>query len=594
MSFQTPIRISDALHRIGKRSLLLPAIQREFVWEAWQIEWLFDSILQGYPIGSFLFWEVRDPDAKRDYRYYEFLRVFRERYATHNPHIPTVGHGDFDAVLDGQQRLTALYIGLAGSYAYKRPRIWWDDTEEALPTRQLYLNVQTRAPEDTDKETGRLYELRFLTGAERDTAPENWFRVGEIVDVVDHYAFTQLLKRRNYQDSEFATRALSELHSAVHLKPLINYYLVQRATLEEALNIFVRVNGGGSKLSLSDMLLSTAIANWSVKDARKEILGLVDHVRARGFFIDKDLVLKTCLYLYSSDIRYKASNFTAAQVKPFEDNWDSIARSILSVFDLVRLFGFNDTSLTSHNALLPVIYWVHHRGLAGDLTTRKALGPDRHRIRKWLHTVLLKGIFGASADTTLAAIRKSFAGEDLQKRPLRSEVIDFPIEAIGAILQTQGKDPTISDEFIDALLDTRYEEKHAFSILALLAPNLDYQNGDFHKDHLHPATAFRTQRELRNRGVSEADLSFYRDEHNWNSILNLRHLDSTENKSKQDRPLRQWCESEAEKQEVSLGKFCLDHDLPSAPATLEFLNFREFIGGRRTRLRERLRDALTS
>jgi uncharacterized protein with ParB-like and HNH nuclease domain len=62
MSFQASISISDALSRIDDRRLLLPAIQRAFIWKSEKIEWLFDSLLQGYPIGSFLFWQVRDSD----------------------------------------------------------------------------------------------------------------------------------------------------------------------------------------------------------------------------------------------------------------------------------------------------------------------------------------------------------------------------------------------------------------------------------------------------------------------------------------------------------------------------------------------------
>src|ERR1700694_1466149 len=153
MSFQAPISISDVISRIRERRLLLPAIQREFVWGPKKVEWLFDSLLQGYPIGSFLFWEVRDSKAKAEYRYYEFLRGYRERYRTHNPEFSTTGHSDFDAVLDGQQRLTAVHIGFTGTYAYKRDRVWWENTEKALPTRQLYLNVLEKAPED-EAETG--------------------------------------------------------------------------------------------------------------------------------------------------------------------------------------------------------------------------------------------------------------------------------------------------------------------------------------------------------------------------------------------------------------------------------------------------------
>ena len=172
MSFQAPISISDAIAQIRAHRFLLPAIQREFVWGPEKIEWLFDSLLQGYPIGSFLFWEVRDAAAKSDYKYYEFLRVYRERFAIRNPEFSTHGHTDFIAVLDGQQRLTALHIGLVGTYAYKRPRVWWYDNEVALPTRRLYLNVAGQAPED-DAEAGRMYEFKFLTEDEYNAEPKN-------------------------------------------------------------------------------------------------------------------------------------------------------------------------------------------------------------------------------------------------------------------------------------------------------------------------------------------------------------------------------------------------------------------------------------
>ena len=54
MSFQTPITISDAIGKIDSNQFLLPAIQREFIWNHSKIEWLFDSIMRNYPISSFL------------------------------------------------------------------------------------------------------------------------------------------------------------------------------------------------------------------------------------------------------------------------------------------------------------------------------------------------------------------------------------------------------------------------------------------------------------------------------------------------------------------------------------------------------------
>jgi len=591
MSFQSPISISDVISRIGKRRYLLPAIQREFVWRPQQIEWLFDSLLQGHPIGSFLLWEVRDSSAKTEYRYYEFLQHFRERYRTHNPEFDTKGHGDFEAVLDGQQRFTALYNGLTGTYAYKKPRVWWEDSERALPTRRLHLNISGQVPED-DEQPGRTYEFKFLSADECEKEPKKWFRAGRILELVETHDLLKMLQASGYRDDEFAVKALSKLHSVVHIDRVINYYLITKADMERALNVFVRVNSGGEPLSLSDMLMSTAIANWKRRDARKEILGLVDHVREKGFFISKDLVLKTCLYLYSSDIRYRVSNFTAAQVRPFEDNWDAIQASILAVFDLARGFGYNESSLTSKNALLPIIYWVHHKGVANGIASQISLRDERDKIRRWLHSMLLKGIFGFSADTMLAAIRRAFVGDDFGSQFFRPDVVDFPVRAIGTILREQGKDPQVTDEFIDSLLYTQYEDRQAFTILALLAPNLDYKNGDFHKDHLHPADPFKDRRKLSAAGVSASDMEFYQDPKNWNSILNLRHLDANENKSKQDSTLSDWVTKEAKRQQVSMAKFCSDRQLPTDLSLLDFLRFRDFIAERRKVPAEELRQLL--
>lgn len=589
MGFQVPITIADAITRIREHRLLLPAIQREFVWSHAKVEWLFDSLLQDYPIGSFLFWEVRDHKSKADYKYYEFLREYRERYKTENPEFPTSGHSDFDAVLDGQQRLTALYIGLCGTYAYYRGRVWWQDNEYALPTRKLYLNVLDKAPED-DEQAGRLFEFRFLTAAELNGSANKWFPVGTILNFKEYHRFTQMLISEKYQESEFATQALSKLHAVVHMEQVVNFYRIENSDMERALNVFVRVNSA-EPLSLSDMLMSTAIAHWKTKDARKEIPGLVQEIREKGFFIEKDFILKACLYLYSSDIRYRVSNFTAARVKPFEDNWDAIRASIAAVFDLVRDFGYNDNSLASKNTLLPLVYWVHHKGLADGITSRVGLRPERDVLRSWVHTMLLKGIIGAgSADTVLASIRRAFISESFGEPYVKQELQSFPVSGIAQILKGQGKDPQITDEFIDSLLYTQKDAKQAFTILALLSPNLDYKNGNFHADHLHPASAFR-KRSLASAGIPEADIAFYEDTKNWNSVLNLAHLDANENQSKQDASLVDWTKEEAEHQKISMEKFCTDHLLPD-PTKLAFPEFRSFIEARRKTVGEKLRELL--
>ena len=67
--FQNPITIKEAIDKIHGRQFLLPAIQRKFTWSSSQIEMLFDSILRGYPIKSFMLWKITDGNIKKDYKF---------------------------------------------------------------------------------------------------------------------------------------------------------------------------------------------------------------------------------------------------------------------------------------------------------------------------------------------------------------------------------------------------------------------------------------------------------------------------------------------------------------------------------------------
>src|SRR6185503_18480021 len=146
MSFQTPITIKEAIENIDSKKYLLPAIQREVVWNCERIEKLFDSIMQDYPFGSLLFWHVERKNSKK-YQFYEFMRNYSTRDNTHNSKASINGQEDITGVLDGQQRLTALYVGLKGSYAYKEPRKRRNNAA-AFPKRKLYLNLLSPADED--------------------------------------------------------------------------------------------------------------------------------------------------------------------------------------------------------------------------------------------------------------------------------------------------------------------------------------------------------------------------------------------------------------------------------------------------------------
>jgi uncharacterized protein with ParB-like and HNH nuclease domain len=213
MSFQTPLTIKKAINQVHNRKYLLPAIQRELVWDAEQIEKLFDSIMRGYPIGSFLFWKVSKEKIK-EYQFYEFIREYHERDCRHNPKANITGEEEIIAILDGQQRLTSLYLGLKGTYSYKSPYKRWDDNK-AFPKRKLYLNLLSESNVLDFK-----YDFKFLTNEEYKKSNENtfWFEVGEILefDPNNPSELYNYLVDNKLSDNKFAGECLFRLSDVLN------------------------------------------------------------------------------------------------------------------------------------------------------------------------------------------------------------------------------------------------------------------------------------------------------------------------------------------------------------------------------------------
>jgi uncharacterized protein with ParB-like and HNH nuclease domain len=575
-SFQSPITIHQAIERINRNEFLLPAFQREFVWSTHQIERLFDSLMQGYPISSMLFWKVKG-DTKADFRFYQFLKKYIQYYSIHNDTIATNGVNDFHAVLDGQQRLTALYIGLCGSYAYHEYRRAYAYSEWSYPTRHLYLNLTSEYSED-ESDKGK-YIFKFFdktTTHEKelfaDSNNEHWFRLGAIMDIhktdsIDDFA-------EKYQLTKEEKRVVKLLERVIYTGLSINYYEEDEQIPDKAVNIFVRINSGGTTLSFSDILMSIAIASWK-KDARTEINNLVDIIRTKGFGIDKDYVLKSFLMLYHKDVRFKITSFRNDFIEHIESNWENICNAILNLFDLIKTFGLNDYTLTTKNATLPILYYIYHRGIFNDFPKKTCYKNDREIIRKWLLAVLIRRTFGGQGDSVLMQSRRAFT-KDIEKEFIGSSN-EFPSVIINKEIR---KYIEVGDDYIEELLQTQKDSQYSFSILALLYPDMDYKNNNFHQDHLHPAATYGN--------LSDEDKQTY----GWyiyNSIYNLQMLDANENMSKNAMSLKDWIQQETKNSDPK--RFMESHIIPQN-IDLDLTNFSEYIQNRKVLLLNKLKEAL--
>ena len=579
MVFEAPITIKESIENIYKNKYLLPAIQREFVWNTSQIERLFDSLMRDYPIGSFLYWRL-EKERIQDYQFYYFIRNYHQRDVKHNPKADIKGESDIITILDGQQRLTALYIGLKGTYAYKIPWKQWSN-DAAFPKRELYLNLLKKA-DHSDLE----YDFRFLTENEAKNSSEEtfWYKVGNILNIKEHYEINDFLIENdlNLLDKDkarFANRSLFKLHKIIHDVAVIHYYLEKGKELDKVLNIFIRVNSGGTQLSYSDLLLSIATAQWEEKDAREEITKFVDEINniGDGFNFDKDFVLKTCLVLSDfNNIAFKVDNFNKQNMLTIEKNWDKISDSIKLAIKLVSSYGYHREILTSNTAIIPISYYLLKKDIPHNFIESSTYKDDRENIRKWLIVSLLKRTFSGQPDNVLRPIRKTIS----------TYVSSFPLnEIVQSLKSTPTKSIEFNDDEITNLFFYQYGQKYIFSTLALLYPSLDFRN-KFHQDHIFPRSFFKNKNLIK-KGIDETKIEFYVG--NFNFLANLQLLEGIPNQEKSDMDFKNWLFKEYPDEHVRK-EYMIRHYIPDID--LEFDNFEEFISERKKLMFDKLKSIL--
>lgn len=578
--YQTGHTIKETLDEIHRHDLVLPAIQREFVWQPEQICRLFDSLMQGYPFGTFLYWRV-DPENSGKFKFFDFVLNYHQRDNPHCPPLAEMTDRQLTAVLDGQQRLTALNIGLRGTLARKLPKLWWNNPD-AFPEQKLYLDLLWEPGED--EEEGLRYRFRFLTAKQADVGRDDecWFGVGEILAMPDAGpAMTEWLTARLPHDRiTSAHRTLYRLYQVVHTEHLVAYYEEKSQELDKALQIFIRMNDGGTPLSHSDLLLSIAVAQWTHHDAREEIHKLVDELNriGSGFTFTKDLVLKAGLMLSEiGTVGFRVDNFNRENMAKFEDSWDGIRDALILTVRLVSSFGFSGQNLTAHNAILPITYYLHKKAPGTSYLTRSRYEHDRRTIREWLIRSLLKtGVWGSGLDTLLTGLRDAIrkGGSD-----------EFPDLLIREEMSRRGRSLVFDEEEIQDLADMQYSNRLAFALLSLLFPFIDLRNR-FHVDHVFPSARFK-DRCLQVAGVANVEIPNF--QIRKDQLANLQLLDGTANAEKSAKMPVEWLTGSIP-DPVERSAYYEKHMLGHIPDSIA--DFGSYYDARRGRLKERITELL--
>lgn len=471
----------------------LPNIQRPFVWSEDQICRLFDSILREYPISTLLVWKTKSTIRRR-----KFIDNWKDTLRLSDFYVPEDNNKKC-LVLDGQQRLQSLFIGLCGSFNGKE--LCFD-----------LLSGEVASPDDVK------YGFKFL---EVSAIAFPWIKIKDLVfttkrsrQIIEELKASssreltnvELDKLEDHLDLVDRTFKMEEVVTYQELDSIDNLNLYSD---EDVVEIFIRANSGGTKLGKSDLLFSLLSASWEVADEKME--DLLDSLNRHGFDFDRDFILKTCLVLLGKGARYEVAKFRKPGVREeIEEHWTEISKSIQDVVDFVRgkTFIQCDKALPSYLVLIPLIYVRYHY----EEAWKRAYDLDAYLLR-----CLLAGAFSGQPDNLLDAIVKKL-----------NETKGFDVEEVFNVIRAQGRNLEIAEE--------RFWQMGYGSDTIHLLFNLWYRDFNYtpaydnnlpQVDHIFPLSELKKVK-VENPRTGRRDLMKYRDKER-NQLANCMLLSREEN-----------------------------------------------------------------
>lgn len=558
--------VKDYMDDASDGRLILPSIQRNYVWEQDQICELFDSIMSDYPIGHIMLWELDGKSIKeKGLDFYKLLTHYDEMIKDYNEKVENPSpEKSFYGILDGQQRTQALFLGLRGYLKLKIYRARKDNVS-SYKEKYLYMNLIGESTIDENYN----YEFKFIADKEfndEDNKGKMWFKVGKILtykDVPDLESideFTDILKILSNDKRKLARNNINKLYQQFCVsKEILKIDIIPNdRTYDDILNIFVRTNSGGTVLSKTDLLFSTVVAIWP--DARKNIEDLLDTINNRGgqsykFKFTKDFIMRTMLYLLDEPVTLKVKDLKN-NINIMKSNWEKLKSSIENVIQVLRYAGYSDDNLNSYNAVMPIIYYLYK---GGKLEEYNGIKP-KEEFKKYLIISQMKRLFGVASNSTLTTVRTALVDKD--KKLINKH---FTLNDLKNVSIVGERNFDINDDIVDSWFDENKGD-YTFMILSILYPCANISNSVYHQDHMHPESKLLKIKEFKDKR---------------NKLANLQLLPGSENESKNATDLEDWIKAHPEEK---------DSYLPNCSLKIE--NYNEFLEKRKKLMKKKIIEIL--
>lgn len=248
------MQISTILAQIDLGSMALPEFQRGYVWNRDQVRELIASLYRRYPVGGLLIWKTRTEGA-------------------HAKGEQPLQQGYVDLILDGQQRITSLYGVIRG----KAPA-FYERQRKDMPFLDLFFNVETEA-------------FKFYSPLEMKDNPI-WVSVTELQQKGFGHFYGKLVAVTGGDNDRMSiyVNRLTALADIKNVDLHIEQVTGEDKNIDIVVEIFNKVNSGGTKLSKGDLALAKICASWP--EARDELHGRLERWAGAGFQFDLDWLLR--------------------------------------------------------------------------------------------------------------------------------------------------------------------------------------------------------------------------------------------------------------------------------------------------------------
>ena len=334
------MNISALINDIRTQDLVLPEFQREYVWTKEQAKQLLVSLMLRYPVGGLLFWKTQEPpDLKNVHELPEKL-------------------GTVQVILDGQQRLTTLYMLVTGEVP---PYYVMEDITTDI--RDLYFNV-----DDGDLQYYQPVRMRDNS---------RWVRVVECFsgNSVDVFSIAQKTVGSDESAFQVAKNYAVNLSKLVGIKEadLPTQVVPTEASLDSAIDVFDRVNSLGTKLTEADLALTHVTGKWS--QARRTLKAKIDDLSRQRFQFDLTFMTRALVCTVTGHALFEHIHNVGRLES--ESGWARLSTILDYVVGILPIHAkiHSTGDLSSTNPLIPMVRFLalNNGKFSSDVSLHKAI-----------------------------------------------------------------------------------------------------------------------------------------------------------------------------------------------------------------------------